>query len=339
MKNKIPIYEANNNQILLIYLIYRVSEYKYFTDLVNTFTKRKIYKQDGTIDYSKYNTFEFDFQSIEEELAKMILTGKCLFEDEDHLNFVNYWGEGFNGGKSDLTDEEKKNINDYIKENYSYEKENELKKVYGNIQLLIFYLINNNCDENEEIAKLIEKLPGYINVKENNFKGIFENRTTLTIKKIISIFIFFEHLCFELFNMDIKEEYREDIDENIKNKITGNLLKEQNIKQLAASVRRFISRFLYKINNKDEFSPKGQLIIQLRRIDLWDGNLRKTEEIEKILELIKDYKLNVGQSLRFYELIKEKDEEEINTFSENNDRNNEVVNKKNKGKKKKVLIN
>ena len=76
IKNKIPIYEANNNQILLIHSAVPESEYKSFHDLVNTFTKRKIFNDDKSINYLNYNQFEFDFKRIEEELAKLIFQGK-----------------------------------------------------------------------------------------------------------------------------------------------------------------------------------------------------------------------------------------------------------------------
>ena len=32
----------------------------------------------------------------------MILSGKCLFDKENNLNFVTYIGEGFNKGKSNI---------------------------------------------------------------------------------------------------------------------------------------------------------------------------------------------------------------------------------------------
>jgi len=356
MKNKIPIYEANNNQILLIYQIYRTSEYKFFTDLVNTFTKRKIYK-DGKIDYSHYNEYEFDFQAIEEELSKLILTGKCLFEDEDHLNFVSYWGEGFNGGKSnflerfekkykteDLTDEEKTIINEYIKDNFNKEDPEDVKKIYGYLQLIIFHLINYNCNEEEEIVKTMENMAEIINIRDDNFKGIFTaNGINLKVKKIIGVFLFFEHLCFDIFTANIKDDYKVDIDENIKNKISEKLMDEKNNKDkkaLAASVRRFISRYLYRINSQDEFSPNVKLIIQLKRVDLWDKNLRNIQKIEQILDLIKEYDLNVSQSFKLYELIKEEDEEKINAYKEdkepeNLDNDDEEEEEKKKKKKQK----
>ena len=337
MQNKIPIYKANNKQILLIYHIFKLSDYKMFSDLVNTFAKRKIYNKDGSINYLNYNELDFDFQSIEEEMAKLILTGKCLFEDEDHLNFVNYWGEGFNGGKSDflerfekkyeykteeLTEDEKKNICQYINVSFNIKDPNDLKKIYGYIQMLIFYFINNNCNLEEGITKTIKDMEEYIKLNDNNVIGIFNaNDNNLKVKKIISIFLFFEHLCFEVFKENLNDEYIEEIDNRIKDKIIDNLVNNENnkiyLKQLAASIRRFISRYLYRINNQEEFSPKGKLIIHLKkRIDLWDKDLRNSEKIEKILELIKEYDLNVGQGLKLYELIKEEDEKEINIFTE-----------------------
>ena len=154
MQNKIPIYKANNRQILLIDYVFRNSDYEDFNDLINTFTKRKIYNKNGSINYLNYNEFEFDFQSIEEEMAKLILTGKCLFEDEDHLNFVNYWGEGFNGGKNDflerfekkyeykteeLSEKEKMNICQYINVSFDAKDPNELKK-YTDIFKCLFFI-------------------------------------------------------------------------------------------------------------------------------------------------------------------------------------------------------
>ena len=142
LKNKISIYKANNNQIIINDNIFKSSEYKYFSDLVNTFTRRKIYNDDGSIDYSKYNQFEFDYQSIEEDLAKLILPGKGLFEDENHLNFINYFGEIFKGRNSDflerfenlyeteeLSNNEKWEIYCFFKKNFSNQNTNDLKQI------------------------------------------------------------------------------------------------------------------------------------------------------------------------------------------------------------------
>ena len=91
MKKKIPLQEANINQILSITDCFKNSDYKDFDDLVYHFTKRDIYDKDK-INYQNYNKFIFDFPMIEEELGKLILPEKCLFDNEDKLNFVIYLG-------------------------------------------------------------------------------------------------------------------------------------------------------------------------------------------------------------------------------------------------------
>ena len=63
----------------------------------------------------------------------------------------------------------------------------------------------------------------------------------------------------------------------------------------------------YLKNNHDEFPPEMKLIIQLKRYDLWDKKFRKIEKIEQILDLINEFNLTIGQSYKFYELIREID--------------------------------
>ena len=53
--------------------------------------------------------------------------------------------------------------------------------------------------------------------------------------------------------------------------------------------------------------------------------MRKIEKIEQILDLIKEYNLNVSQSYKFYELIKEDDEKKIEAYVEDNVENKEPV--------------
>ena len=328
IKNKIPIYEANNNQILLIFDLYSYSEYDNFRDLINTFTNVNIFDENGKVD--------FDIDEIEKEISKLILTGKCMFEDEDNLNLINYWGEGFSGGKSDflqrfeklyktnelseLNDDEKKNINSYISHNYDKNDPNDFKKIYGDIQILIFYLINNDSDPNKTISSVINDLPDYIKNKfDVNFSGIFNaGNKELEVSKLISIFLFFEHLCFESFTSSLNEEYKKKIEEKDKNAINDKFLKgnQNNTKALAAAVRRFISRFLYRITNENDFSSTMNLSIKLKRMDLWDKNFRNEKTINDILSSLNDFNLTVGQSYEFYQLINKEDEKEINAYAE-----------------------
>ena len=135
LNNKVPVQDAKN-EILLIDNFDK-SEFSDFNDILYTFSRRNNFiseekekekEKEEKINYLKYNSFKFDFSSLEEELGEILLPGKCLFEDEDHLNFMAFWGEGFRGGKSetlstfylnykqvDLTEEEINTIIKYIK--------------------------------------------------------------------------------------------------------------------------------------------------------------------------------------------------------------------------------
>ena len=319
IKNKIPIYEANNNQILSINSMFKSSEYKSFFEIVNTYTRRKIYNNDGSINYLNYNKLEFDLQGIEEEFAKIILPGKCLFEDENNLNFIKYWKEGFNFEKNDflqkfekiivepeeLTKAEKIKLNDYIKHNYCYL--NDYVQIYNYSQLLFSYLNENNFKKDEIITALIDNLPKNIKTENEILKNIFKG---FKVNKIYSIFLFIEQLCFELFSKNLIKEYKLDIDEIYKNKIIDLVKnKKDDIKGLADAVRRFISRVLYFIKNPNDLSPKTNLNRELKKnFSFWDIQFRDEQKINTILEPFEEFYLTVGQSFNFYQIIKEKED-------------------------------
>ena len=337
INNKIPIYEANNNQIILINSMFESSEYSSLAGILNIYSKRKIFKNDGTIDYLKYNEIEYDYAGLEEEIAKLLLPGKCLFEDENNLNFVHYWGEGFNGGKEDflqkfekvlkkskklageenlnidqteLTSQEKKNIIEALKRNFDLD---DYKNVYGHTQLFIFYLTDFKFKAEDNIKDLIEKIPNNAEINYENFKDIFVG---LKVKKIINVFLFIEQLCFDLFCKNLIDAYKKKIEENIKNKITDLAKKEkENIKELASAVRRFISRYLFRIKDENKMLSSVKLSIELKKkLSLWNQKFRDEKKINEILELYEQFNLTVGQSFEFYQLIKEQEEEEFNEY-------------------------
>ena len=361
LKKEINVQEANSNQILLIKGCFKGSFYEDFIDLIYTFSTRNIFNNDGTINYLNYNSFEYDFESIEDELAKLLLPGKCLFADESNLKFVSYWGEGFNGGKSDvlqqfftkykqtdLDEKEKKIITQYFLKNNNG---NQNKRIYGTIQLIIFYLLNNNLDEKQKISEI--NFPNYLRIDTNFREFLASNGADFTADKIMGIFFLFEHLCFNDLCLTLQDEYKQEISDEINEKIENNFLNNNNnvnndndndisIKEIAACVRRFISRYLVgnknndnnKIddndkkedNNKKEGNniiPNALLLPQLNRPDLWGEKIGKLQNLDELIsKYLKDLNLTVGQSFKFYEKIKIEDEKEIQIEEEDNEDEN-----------------
>ena len=379
MNKKVPINEAQLNQILILDNIFKPA-YKDFDDLLNTFSRRKIFNKDGTIDYTKYNLYEYDIALIEEELANCLLPGKCLFEEEiDH--FVIFKGEGFNRGKSNILqtfckiykqqnlDKEKDLIMQYL----ATRPKDDLKLFFNSIQLIIFYLINNNAEnENDEISKIILNSGDYLRIDRLCSDFFDEEGKEIQINKLLGVFLFSEHFCFNELCENLQDEYKNNIEEKLIEKISNKLLEVKNfkdaindistkdkgkdkisikdidkisIKELGSALRRFISRYLVGKKQQNDINPKSLLLPQLKRVDLWDEKIWniKYNTFDKIISvLIDEFKLTVGQSLSFYNLIKEEDEKEIIQEEKQKEKEKPTGDKtqiKNKGRKRKGFKN
>ena len=353
MKKKVPVQEANTNQILNIDDCFKHSEYKDFDDLVYTFTKRDIYYNDK-INYQQYNKFKFDFSMIEGELGKLILPEKCLFENEDKLNFVIFWGEGFRGGQSDtivkfydkypqvdLSEEERKQIHSSLLKIFK-SNNNDFKSFFGSMQLLMFYL-SNNIVPDKDINSIIKNRPDYIRLDSNYIR--FFSEKNFNINKFMNIFFYTEHLSFNELSKTIQTEYKKQIEDNIIVDIKKEL--EINIendklpwKDLAAAVRRFISRYLVGDRQTTDVNENSELIYQLSRKDLWEEKYGKLDNLDQLISAkMNKFKIKVGQAFSFYEIIgtedknsiivdKEKKEENIMNQQDENPANSNQVEEK-----------
>ena len=346
MKKSIPVQYANENQILLIDNCFFGSNYDNFEDLINTFCKRNVFDKDYKINYLNYNLFIYDIKSIEEELVKLILPGKCLFDKENNLNFVTYLGEGFNKGNSDilnkfyskytqneLNKDEKNKIIKYIKDHLQFEENYDFKQFFDSMQLIIFYLVNNSFDNHEEIKNVLLGAPNYLRINRLCLDFLNDDDSDFKVDNIMNLFLLFEHLCFNDLCLDLPDTFKVQIDEEtqkkieeLKNKFDENV----TIKEFGAALRRFISRYLIGKKQKSNIDPKNPIINYLNKTNLWDEKTSKLENLEEIIsKLLFDLKLNVDESFEFYNLIKKKDEEEISKFYEEFDEINKSRGKMN----------
>ena len=341
LKRKIPIQSARINQTLLIDDCFINSEYKNFIELIYTFSKRNIFTNEGTINYINYNIFTYDYYKIEEELGKLLLPGKCMFESEYSLNFVTYWSEGFKRGKSDtlkifyekypqkdLNKDEKKIIMNYINviilENNYYD----FKGFFGSLQLLIFYLINNDVKKDEKISNIINSASPYLKITNDCLNFFNHEGNQFTLDYLMNIFFFIEYLCFNDLIESLQPEYKMEISGEVSKKIREELILDKNpfkkyigysLSNLAAAVRRFISRYLVGNRQVIDIDEKMDLVFNLSRADLWAEKIGKLNNLEDLLSnQLNEFGLKVGQAFAFYQIIAEEDK--IDSF--NNDRNN-----------------
>ena len=343
LNNKIGVNEAKENQILLIEERFKNSKYKDLDNMIYLHSERDIFKI-GKINYNEYNSFKYDYDKIEEELGKIILPGLKLFKSEEDLQLIIYWGEGFKGRRSQILIVfnnkypqkvleliEKNKIINYIKEksrnenslfNDSLIEDNIFKQLFSFIQMLIIDLatkINVNIDTS--ISSLIKLFYSDYVFPSNLIDFYTSIGETLKIDKLIDIFAIFEHLCFNDLLSLLKDEYKKEINEIIKKDIIKTFdeeLNHNNIiskKDLSKALRRLISRYLVGTGDINDIKPENELSLELCREDLWDGNLKKFNDLdEKIKEFIGDLKLQVNQSFYFYELIGFEDKKEFENY-------------------------
>ena len=327
MQRKIPVQSAKISQTLLIEDCFNNSLYYDFEDILSTFCKRDIFKKDGTINYANYNSFIYDFSSIEEELGKLLLPGKCLFENEDNLNFVTYWSEGFRGGKSDTLSNfylkyPQKDLNSYetllIFEYINFAKNRDFKPFFGSIQLILFYLSNNLYKNDETIINVINNAPKYLKISRICLDFFSKEGKEFKIEKLMNLFFFIEHLCFNELSQTLQPEYKKEIPNDLKEKIKKQLLGEINknenenegftINQLAAAVRRYISRYLAGKRESVDIDEKRDLCFDLARIDLWEEKIGRLDNLDELLySKIGEFKLIVGQVYELYKIIQDQD--------------------------------
>jgi hypothetical protein len=223
----------------------------------------------------------------------------------------------------ELEREEKEKIVSILKS----ENNNNLKQFLGGIELIIYYLSNNIDIEERTISDILNNPPDYLMIEDTCFRFFNdENGKLFNIKQLISIFYFSEHLCFKESYKKLQDMYKEEIPEEIIEKIEL-IKKEENniipIKELAAAVRRFISRYLLDKRQK-EIDPTKMLLPYLCKTELWDQKIGKIKNLEELIaNQLEKLKITVGQSYNFYEKIKEKDEEEISSYLEEDEKEEE----------------
>ena len=321
LKKRINIQDSKNNQIDL-------SDLDLNTIIIKN-SKRDIFNKDNDlINYTNYNSFIYDLDSIEKELGEKILPGKCLFEDskEKPLKHFIFWNEGnkeiltmlanrYNQKKID--EKEKEQMMKFVKENYRGAKK--MKEFYESFFILFFYL---NEDKNElnlenNLNNLLDTIPHDLNLSTDFNNFLEKEGRNIKLNKLLEIFLYLEHLYFEINYNNIEDDYlKKEINdfENIKNKIEKLNIKDEFIKAL----RRYITRYL--IGNKNILVElKGEnLINEFYKSDLWGINeMKKFDDIKHVLNAeLSGVNIKIIEAFSLYEIIGQKERENFKEFSD-----------------------
>ena len=316
LNQEIYINDANEEDIIKI----NRNILKQVKDMINKYSMRNIFKN-GKIDYKEFNTINYDFDSIEEELAKIILPGIKKFvtrEEDEPIRFFTFLYEAFRSNRSsiitnfnkkyasrDLSKEQQK-LNVKLYKFIKIKKPN-LKNILSSLQILIDYIQKENLGKDEQISNVIKNLPEYINIDEK-LKMFFiqQNSIIFKISNLINIYDFFEIKCWDSFKDNICDQYKMHINDEEKVKlkcyIESTLTKNNLIQKedLSNAVRRLISRYLVGKRYDVDINENMKLSYQIKRADLWRFELQNDinqnlfeSEINSIFEGIKKNNINI----------------------------------------------
>jgi hypothetical protein len=312
-ENDIYLEEAIDNNIINFNFNNKYSSYKSFDEIINIFSKRICIDLDNNINYNQYKYIEYNFDLIEEELAKIILGNQKYFKTNQ--KFIIYGFEAFIDDNSNIINEFSKKYQqislnqDEIKILYNFYNEKDIfPQFLFTLQLLISYLINENFENNISLYKIINKISKFIHI-ETIYKIFFEKNNNFKLLNLISIFEYIEFLCFPKLINNINPIYKEDINDEEINKINLYFEKNKDIiinkEILAISIRRFISRFLTGDRIQIQFKEDENILyfIQLKQ-EFWSETIFNNSKFDEEIDLMsKSFFIKVNQSLNFYRYL------------------------------------
>jgi hypothetical protein len=117
--------------------------------------------------------------------------------------------------QKDLNSNEKQIINDYINNLLSERHNYDFKGFFGSLQLLLFYLANNDVKKGEKISNIINQAPPYLKITGDCINFFNNEGNMLILDKLMNIFFFIEHLCFNDLVESLQPEYKKEIPEDI----------------------------------------------------------------------------------------------------------------------------
>ena len=365
LEQEIDVQDATKDEIINI----DDKLYNTFNDLIYNTTMRNIFSKDNKINYKNYNDFIYNYEYIEQELGRLILPGIKKFK-KDKIKFVTYLYEAFKDNNNNiltmfnkkfkqrkLNEEEEKRIEELSR----YEKSTKFhNEIFSSLQILMNEIKKENYDSNTLIYTIINNLPDYIILNKelkNMFKETYEyfmEEIMFSIDSLVSIFEYFEAICWEEIKKNINKNYQLKMTEKTKKyfedyfKFNKDKNKLINVKNFTMALRKLISRSLTGIENNSEIDPKSGLYIYIFKIDLWPNEFKNDNNINifyKEIDFLRRDNIIIGNCFDLYmhlngdKFLKEeierhnkkyneiKKEYEMVEFKEDNKNNSENENK------------
>ena len=289
--------------------------YESFLEMLLFYSYKDSFDEKGNFDFSKKDKIKYNLEEIEDQLENLLLQGKKKFTNK--IEFVIYQFEGFRQKSSILSEfmmnypqnlldeDQKKSLYNFRNEQYSTDS---LIRILFSIQLMItFYNEQPTYDnKNIRINETFSDFPSFFRIPEDT-RNLFKNNS-FTISHILSVYEYFELLCFDEFKKNIDPSFKQIINDEKKNNIEKYFEKNQNAVlnklEISSAVRKFISRNLAGTREDLNVDRNQELFFILQcKEDCWNAQIINNASFEEEIEQLKKLNIKVAEILNLYEKL------------------------------------
>jgi hypothetical protein len=317
LKNKIneAINPQKANLINIVNFKIDTENFESFLEMILFYSYKDSFDQNYEYDFSKKDKIKYNLEEIEEQLENILLPGKKIFTDE--IDFVIYQFEGFRQNSSILSgfmlkyqqitlDNEQRNfLYNFRNDQYSSET---IIRILFSIQLMITFYNEQPefIDKDMRISATFNNFPDFFRIPEDT-KKLFRNYP-FTISHIISVYEYFELLCFEEFKKDMDPLFKQKIDDEKMKVIENYFIKNPNVilnkLEISSACRKFISRNLIGIREDLTFDGNQELFFILKfKEDCWNTYLITNDSFEQEIQNLSSLDIKMAQILDLYEKL------------------------------------
>ena len=212
-----------------------------------------------------------------------------------------------------LSEEEKISLSELTKNN----NVKFINEVFASLQILMNEIIKENYNQDVLIYDIIEKLPNYIILNKElvnllkNKKDYYMNEKVFTINSLISVFEYFEALCWNQIKdeKNILDDYRLLLDEKSKKHVLDYFKKIENEKKIinvrdfTFALRRLISRYLAGARQDIDIKSDLELHLQIVKNEFWSKEIADIDEKDNELLVICHKDIKIGNAWDLYNAL------------------------------------
>ena len=157
------------------------------------------------------------------------------------------------------------------------------KDIFSSLQILMNEILKDNYKQNSLISDIINKIPRYLILNEYLINLIntncYLNNIIFTVNSLVSIFEYFEELCWEDIQKYIPIDFKTQIDYELVIKIYKYFEENKNNKRIISeydliqAVRKLISRYIVGTRQDIDINPESDLKLIIIKEEFWPINI------------------------------------------------------------------